>query len=385
MENQIFLKRSRAGFIKLQHTLGMISRVNALLLIIVVVPTIASTIYYGLIASDIYVSEAKFLVRSPDRQSASPLGFFLNQAGFSRSQDDAYTIQDFILSRDALISADRDLHIKTAFSASSVDIVSRFDPFGRNDSYEKFYRYYQKMVDVQVESASSILTLKTSAFTAKDAHALNERLLEMSEALVNKLNERARLDMIRFASEEVAKAEARSKAAAVALAHYRDKQGVIDPEKQSGIPLQQVAKLQDELVATKAQIALLEKLAKDSPQLPAFRQRAQLLTEAINTESARIAGASDRSLASKASEYRRLELDKEFSDKMLASAMSTLEQARNEAQRKQLYLERISRPSFPDASLEPHRFTNVIITLVISLIIWGILTLLIHGINEHHE
>ncbi|WP_439953218.1 hypothetical protein, partial [Escherichia coli] len=44
------------------------------------------------------------------------------------------------------------------------------------------------------------------------------------------------------------------------------------------------------------------------------------------------------SLSDKAANYTRLQLDSQFADKQLASAMAALENARAEAQRKQLYL-----------------------------------------------
>lgn len=78
-------------------------------------------------------------------------------------------------------------------------------------------------------------------------------------------------------------------------------------------------------------------------------------------------------------------LEKEFSEKMLASSMITLEQAKNEAQRKQLYLERIVQPYKPDKAMEPRRIQGVLTTLVLGLISWGILTMLIAGIKEHQD
>ena len=367
----------------LQALQGLFS--NRLFLVSTVLPTALAIIYFGLVASDVFVSESRFVIRSPEPSTASPLGLILKGAGFARAQDDSYTVQDFMLSRDALQALDKELDIKKAFSDRSVDLFSRFAGLDRDESFEALHPYYQKKVSVQLDSASSIATLTTRAFTAEQAFAINRRLLELAEELVNKLNERGRQDLIRFASLEVTEVQAKAKSAAVALARYRNDKGVIDPERQSTIPLQQIAKLQDELISTKSQIAQLQKLAKDNPQLPVLKQRAELLSSEILAETTRVAGGGNQSLASKATEFQRLALEKEFADKMLASAMSTLEQARNEAQRKQLYLERIVQPSKPDASVEPRRLKSVMVTFIVSLIVWGIISLLVVGIREHHE
>lgn len=348
----------------------------------VVLPTLIAIVYYGFIAADVYISESRFVVRSPERQTASPLGMLLKGTGFTRSQDDSYTVQDFILSRDAMRALDEKLNLRSAFGKG--DMFSRFPGLDWDDSFENMHRYYQKMVGVQLDPVSSIATVTVRAFSAEEAQKINQNLIEMSEALVNQLNERGRQDMIRFAANEVAEAEKKARDAALALARYRNEKGVIDPEKQSAIPLQQIAKLQDELIATKAQLAQLQMLTRDNPQIPVLKQRIQMLESEIELESARVAG-SGRSLASKAAEFQRLALDKEFADKQLASALVSLEQARNEARRQQLYLERIAQPNLPDAAMEPRRLRNILAVFVLGLIAWGVLSMLIAGIREHQD
>lgn len=65
--------------------------------------------------------------------------------------------------------------------------------------------------------------------------------------------------------------------------------------------------------------------------------------------------------------------------------MASLEQARNEAQRKQLYLERIVQPNKPDIAIEPQRIRAILTTLAVGVVVWGILSMLFAGIREHHD
>lgn len=375
------MKSSFAGLLN-RESLRQSWQSHRLFWLTVVLPTLAAILYFGFIAADVYISESRFVVRSPERQTASPLGMLLKGTGFTRSQDDSYTVQDFILSRDAMRALDEKLNLRSAFGKG--DLFSRFPGLDWDDSFENMHRYYQKMVGVQLDPVSSIATVTVRAFSAEEAQKINQYLIEMSETLVNQLNERGRQDMIRFAANEVAEAEKKARDAALALARYRNEKGVIDPEKQSTIPLQQIAKLQDELIATKAQLAQLQMLTRDNPQIPVLKQRIQMLESEIELESARVAG-SGRSLASKAAEFQRLALDKEFADKQLASALVSLEQARNEARRQQLYLERIAQPNLPDAAMEPRRLRNILAVFVLGLIAWGVLSMLIAGIREHQD
>jgi capsular polysaccharide transport system permease protein len=360
---------------------------NPLFVISTAAPTALAILYFGFIASDVYVSESRFVVRSPNKESASPLGLILKGTGFSASGDDSYAVQDFITSRDALKTLDQELHLGQSFGSPKVDFFNRFAALDRDDSFEALHQYYQKKVGVDVDTASSIVTLTTRAFSSEDAYAINRRLIELAENLVNQLNERGRADMIRFASREVEETEKGDQAAALALASYRNQKGVIDPEKQSAIPLSQVATLQDQLIDTQTQLAQIETVAVDNPQIPVLQQRVHLLQSAIEAENSRVAGvgAGFGSLAGKAAEYQRLSLSKEFADRLLASALTTLEQARQDAQRQQLYLERIVQPSKPDKALEPRRIRSIVATFLLGLILWGVLTLLVGAIREHRD
>ncbi|MFN4036684.1 MAG: hypothetical protein ACK4IV_11985 [Comamonas aquatica] len=365
----------------LKHRL---SRINRLFLLTVAAPTVVATVYFGLMASDVYVSESRIVVRSPEKQVATGLGALLKGAGFSRAQDDSYTVRDYVLSRDALKEIDDALAVGKAFSSTSVDRVSRFGGLDFDTSFEALHRYFQKKVDVQQDSASSITTLTVRAYAAQDAQNINQKLLELSEGLVNRLNERGRQDLIRSAAVEVAEAEKKSKAAALALSAYRNAKGVVDPERQATVQLQQVAKLQDELIATKTQLAQLRTFTPLNPQIPALEKMASTLQAEIEVENTKVAGG-ERSLANKAAEFQRLALEREFADRQLATALASLEQARNEALRKQVYIERIAQPSLPDIALEPRRLRSILATFVLGLVAWGIFSMLLAGVREHQD
>lgn len=358
---------------------------NRIFLITVILPTIASCVYYGFIASDVYISESRFVVRSPQRQTTGSLGSLLSGAGFSKSQDDTYTVRDYIESRDALGELEKRLGTKNIFSDNSIDFFNRFAPFKFEDSFEDLYKYYSNHIELSLDNQSSILTLKTRAFSAKDARAINEALIEQSEALVNQLNERGRQDLLRFANQEVELAQKKAQAAALRVSHFRNSKGVIDPERQSSIQLQQISKIQEDLLSTQTQIAQLRSLTRDNPQIAALERRADVLKSAISSENSHVAGAGETSLAGKAAEYQEVNLQREFADRQLASALSSLEQARNEAIRKQLYLERVAQPSLPDKAMEPKRIHGIIATLAAGLLAWGILTLLFSAISEHRD
>ena len=355
-------------------------------ILIVVLPTALSIIYFGFIASDRYVAVSNFVVRSPQKTaSVSGLSAFLQNVGFSRSTDDSYIVSDYILSRDAVSELQGALGVKDKYSSKNIDLFSRFGSFEFSKGNENFYDYYKGKVSVSLDSASSISTLRVKAYTAQDAYEINEKLLEQAENLVNRLNERGRHDMVVTAEQNVQKAEQRVLEASGRLAKFREERRIFDVDKQAAIQLQLLSKLQDQLILVNAQLAQLRAVTPENPQIGILNQRAASIRKEIEKETQKSLGGESSSLNQKAIEYEKLTLEKEFANKQLASALATLEQNKAEADRKQLYLERISKPQRPDEAVEPLRLRAIITVFLAGLILLGIFRMLLAGVTEHQE
>lgn len=360
-------------------------RFNAIFIFTVLIPTCLAVLYYGLIASDVYISESRFVVLSPQRASPSGgLGSLLAGVGITRSHDDTYTVHGYVLSRDALTELEKKAGLRAAYSSDSIDIFNRFPGIGWDRSFEALFDHYQKHVTVAYDPVAQITTLQVRAFDAEKARQVNELLLQMSERLVNNLNDRSRQDLIVVAQREVAAAEDRVRATSLAVSNFRSKGNVYDPLKESENQLDVVVRLREELRVTEAQIAKLKQVAPSNPQIATLRDQANDLRRNIREETAKVIGEGN-TLASKTSTFERLMLDKGFAEKQLESALASLQAARDDAARKQLYLERLVQPNLPDTALEPERLRSILTVFVIGLIGWGVVSLLVAGVREHMD
>ncbi len=367
---------------------GFIRR-HLLFLLVVALPTLLAAFYFIFLASDIYVSESSFVVRTPNQKQSGGggLGAALLGAGLggvSQAQDDVYTVSQYIMSRDALQLLDDQINLRDSWGSREIDFIRRFDAMGWNNTREALFEYYPRRISVDVDPSAGITTLAVNDFSPEQATQINEILLGEAENLVNMLNTRARNDLIRFAENEVNLAEEKAKDAALAVSVYRNTQSVVDPERQTELHFQHISRLQEELMRTESQLTQLRVFAPDSPHPPALELRAVTLRNEIDKEMAKITGG-ENSLASLAAAYERLALEREFADQQLASALASLEVARNEAQRQQLYLETISRPNLADGPLYPRRARGILSTFVLGLVAWGILGMLLAGVREHQQ
>lgn len=361
-----------------------IKGINKLFSITVILPTTIGILYYGLIASDVYVSESHFIVRGAQSQNQpSLMGALLQGTGFAQIQENSYPVVDYIQSRDALRSLNKKDYILHAYSTTG-DFISRFHTF-YDGSFEALWRYYAKnIVTVTLDPTSSITTLQTQAYTAEDAERINSHLIAISEDLVNKLNARAASDTIQFAQNQVELAAEKSKAGAAALAAYRSSHTVFDPDKQSALQLQEIIALQAQLFAAQSQLNQIQTVSPQNPQIPVLVSYITTIKKQIKTTSGGVTGEQN-SLAQKAAAYERLQLDSDFADKQLAAAMAALQSAHAEAEKKQLYLEVLVQPNTPDIAIEPKRIRGILTIFCVGIIIWAVLTLLIASIREHQD
>jgi capsular polysaccharide transport system permease protein len=346
-------------------------------------PALLAAVYFSLAASSIYVSEASFVLRSSNRTTlASGFAGFLKFVGISTSEDETYAVHEFMTSRDALEQLSRDINLRAVYSRPEADALSRYPNIFHGPLEEDFVRYMRQRIKVHLNPTTGMSMLAVQAFTPEDARAIAMRLLDISEVRVNELNERIRRDAIRVAEEEVQRAKQRLQQAQSDLTGFRNRELMIDPNESSVVVTQLIANLSEQLTRIETEIAETLVSSPGGPQLVALQSRAAALKEQITMQRERFADSSD-GLAGKIEAFERLKLDQEVAAKVLSSAILSLEDARNEARRKQLYLERIASPQLPDKAAEPRRLFSIVSIVALNLILLLVVWLMKTGIAEH--
>jgi capsular polysaccharide transport system permease protein len=347
-------------------------------------PTLLATVYYGLIASPIYVSQSSFVIKSPAQKSVPTLSLanLVQTSGLSAGEEQTKEVLQYVRSRNALEDLLKGTDVRAKYSNRGADILNRFPQPFHDSSFENLYRYYGSMVGADTDPSSGLAVLEVKAFTPEDSYDLNSRLLDLSEALVNRLNQRAEGRAIAEAEHRVQQAEDRVRNARVALSTYRNRQDLIDPAKQAAGVLEVSNKLVAEQAALQAQLDLMERVAPLNPSIPALRNRVVAIGRGIAAQNGRAVGT-PTGIASKLGAYEKLQVEQEFATQMLTAASAALETARTEAQKQQFYLERVVEPNKPDDSTLPHRLKSILTVFGASICLYFIGWMLIVGILEH--
>ncbi len=363
--------------------LARLKNVDRLFAALVILPTLIASLYFGIFASQVYVSESRFIVRSPSKPNLSPLGVVLGGGSLVGASEESEAVTEFLSSRQSLAVINEDGYATRAWGNRSIFWFDRFGRLGA-DTGEDLFEYYLDKVSAEDSTTTMVTVLSVQSFDPQTAQTINRRLLEKSEVLVNELSDRARRDAISFAEAELARAREQAQGAALALATFRDREGVIDPELQVSAGLQMISKLQDQLIAAQTQLLQLQTYTPRASQIPFLRTQIRSLEREIGDQTTQLAGGSG-SLSSASVRYQELKLASEYAEKQLAISLSAYQEAQAEARRKQAYVERISSPSLPDDAAYPRRIRNILATFVLGLLAWGVASMLLVGIREHRD
>ncbi|CAN5209281.1 sugar transporter [soil metagenome] len=358
-----------------------LSRIPIAFLAIVVLPTLIVAIYYLMIASPRYVSQARFVVRAPTQAQSSSLGTALQSVGLSSGSTDAYAVHEYVKSADGLHDLMRRVDLKTMYGRRNVDPLSRLPKPFTDNSFESFRKQFNKYVTVGYDSQTGISTLRVEAFTPQDAQRTATAMLESGETLVNRLNQRSSADAVLEAQRTVIEAQARLSVAQNQLTAFRNRERFVDPTRSALAGSQLIGELQLNVATLKAERAQVAADAPNSPQLPFLDSRIRAFEQQIAIESQKIVGDSD-SLVPKISTYESLTMQREFADKMLASATGNLNAAQLEARRQRLYVDRIVNPDAPDAPEQPKRWLAILAVFSTCLVIYLVGWLIWAGIRE---
>lgn len=374
-------RRSRGAFVAFLKDFWGVYR-N--FLCIVIAPTLVVGGYLYLVASDQYEARADFIVRRADNSAKTgDVGQLLGiNIGTSTTAAEAYLVSDYLLSIDTVNRLRHDDSLVERFRRPGIDWLSRL--WSANPAPESLLKYYRKQVTIEQESQAGISHLSVKAFTPDDAELIGRRLLLLGEERVNAINDRSYHDQIDHSRRELEKAELAMAQAESELTAFRRQHKDIDPVGSGTAQLTMVTTLTGSLTAAHARLQAMDGVVShDSPQYMAMQRQVRAMEAQVAGQSQRLAG-NGSSIASSLGSYENLVAKREIATRALALTSAQFEQAEAEAQRKQIYLVRVVDVNHPVKSLFPERGKTLLTFFAFLALAYGVGSLLMAGIREHH-
>ena len=340
-----------------------------------VLPVLAGAIYYGLIASNRYVSEARFAIRpaiGASDKGVSESGGTNSSGQNQMAAQDTLITREYILSRPMLEIIEGQLPLRQWFSNDSIDYFSRFDP---EKPIEKFVRYWKRRVEVEIEAGSGIMSVTVAAFNPDQSLAIAKAIMQEAERMVNQLSAKSRAEAMAESTRELKLAEDRMTRIRLATRDLRNQEGVLDAEKSNVANLRMIAEMRAARINLGVQLAIGQRdLGPDSRRILDIKQQMKDLDEniaKIERQSASQDPEQKRLLSDALTRFENLDTERKNAEKYYQQMFTAYERSRIIAARQVEFFSPIVEPVKAASAVEPRRLLMVSLITAGAAVLFG--------------
>ncbi len=341
----------------------------ARLFVFVLLPTMLAGWYYYRIATPIYATKSEFVIQQAGPASGGGgggLAGLFSGMGLATSQD-SIAVQGYLQSREAMLRLEDDVGFRAHFQTEAFDPLQRLPP---DASQEAAYGIYHDFVRISYDPSEGLIRMEVMAADPKIAAAWATQLISYAEEQVDHLTTRLRSDQMRDAQTGYDEAQANLAASQRRLIELQEKFKVLSSETEVGLITAQIGTLEAQL--TQERLSLAQMQGNETPNAarmePLIRRITTLETEIATLRSRMTeSGSGDSSLAQIQGELLVAQADLQTRQLILAQSLQSMESSRVEANRQTRYLSVSVSPTPPDEPAYPRAFENTLVTLLIML------------------
>ena len=333
----------------------------------VLLPTFLAGWYFYLVATPIYSVRSEFVIQQAGpASSGGSLGGLFSGTAFATSQD-SIAVQGYLQSREAMGRLDEDLGFRKHFQQESIDPLQRLAP---DATLEAAYKVYKKYLKISFDTTEGVIRMDVMAADPLIAAEWSRQLIKYAEGQVDHLTQRLREDQMRDAQAGYDKAQDALMTAQRKLIGLQEKFKIISSETEVGLIVGQISGLENQITQERLSLAQME--ANPEPnqaRMEPIKRRIETLEGEVATLRARLTEDSGEasSLAEIQGELLVAQSDMTTRQMLLAQALQSMETARVEANRQVRYLSLSVSPIPPDEPSYPRAFENTLVTMLILL------------------
>lgn len=340
---------------------------GARLFAFVLLPTILAGWYFYMMATPMYSVRSEFVIQQagPSGGGGSMGGLFSGTA-FATSQD-SIAVQGYLQSREAMGRLDQDLGFRSHFQNPQIDQLQRMAP---DAGLEAAYRVYRKFLKISFDTTEGVIRMDVIAADPQVAAAWSRQLIAYAEEQVDHLTQRLRADQMTDAQAGYEAAQKALMDSQKNLIELQEKFKILSSETEVGLIVGQISGLENQLTQERLALAQMESNAEpNQARMDPIKRRIATLEGEVADLRARMTETStgSTSLAEIQGQLLVAQADLQTRQMMLAQALQSMETARVEAARQVRYLSLSVSPIPPDEPAYPRAFENTLVTLLIML------------------
>lgn len=353
------------------------------LLVVSVLVIALAIVYWGLLASDRFVSETHVVVDRTDLQPSAGMDFASLVTG-GRSNHDMLLLRDHLRSIDILQKLESRLKLRAHYSDKQRDLLSRM--WFRDASQEFFHQHYLSRTSIEVDELAGILRIRAQAYDAITAQAIANTLISEGEAFMNEMAHRLAREQVSFLEQQVSKSGDQALQARRSLIEYQNKTGLISPQAKAESLVAIAGRMEAQISELKARrAAMLGYLSPQAPDVAQLNLQIAALERQLVEDQGRLASPKGGILNKQVEEYQRLEFGATFAQDVYRTSLVALERGRVEAGRTLKKVSVVQSPTLAEYPLEPRRVYNIIVFALTVLALAGIAHLLAAIVRDHQD
>ncbi|MGD9861815.1 MAG: sugar transporter [Pseudodonghicola sp.] len=373
---------ARPARMKRRHW-GLVASFGAMVLL----PLAAVILYLWVAANDQYLSTAGFTVRSQESGGATELLGGLAQFAGGSTASDSDILYEFIQSREMVEAVDAEIDLRAHYSPYwPADWAFALWP---DASTEDLVWYWQRILGISYDAGTGLIEVQAVAFDAATAQSITRVVLRESQDRINRLNDQAREDAMRYARADLDAAIARLKDAREALTRFRTRTKIVDPAADIQGRMGVMNNLQQQLAEALVEYDLLRGTTSDNdPRLTKAQQLIDVIRDRIRIERQTFTsdntdtGAVGEDYPSLIAEFESLNVDLRYAEETYRAALTALQVARDDAARQSRYLATYINPTLAQDSEYPDRPVLAALAALFLLLFWAILALVYYSIRD---
>ncbi|GGA78435.1 capsule polysaccharide transporter [Neiella marina] len=307
----------------------------------------------------------------------------LTGMGVPASGTDVYLVERYIYSRDMLNYLEAQLNVKDHYQSKSIDLFSRLHSW---HSREDFADYYRQHISVEVDSLSSVITIRVQAYSADYAQALNNELVRRAEWYINSVGHYMAKEQMAFMQQEHEVVENKLREAQNRLLSFQEQYNLLDPAAE-GMALQEITySIEAQLSVKQAELKALKTVMSDSaPEVISASSEIEALSEQLKLERNRLSPNKKIDMTRAAGDdipqlsvgeilamYSDHKVAMELALQAYTSSLVSLEKARIEAYRQLQYLVTVETATQPEDAKYPMASYNILLFALVLLMLFGI-------------
>lgn len=344
---------------------------------------LAAVVYWGLIASDLYVSEARVVVERSDGVGSNAADFSSLLLGNTAPQD-LLLLRDYLQSVDMLKKLEAKLHLRSHYADSHRDLLSRL--WFEDASMERLHDYYLRRVSVEYDDFSHVLQIRAEGYTAEMAHAITRELVSEGERFMNEMTHRIASEQVIYIEKQAREQGERLKAARQALLAFQNANGLVSPRGEVESLSSVVANAEGTLTELNVKRnALMDVFTPQSPAIQQLDAQIGAVERQIAEQRGRLVSSKGKGLNKVVEEHDRLQAAAEFAFDIYKTALGALEKARIDATRKLKNVAVVQSPTLPEYPIQPRRLYNIMVFVLVTAMLAGVVQLLSAIIRDHRD